>query len=189
MNCGALVISKADHNCQVDSGSGWRLRYVFAFYIDTTNMNFSFAQITKQTSVISLLFFIPLSGMAGELPEVPALPQAEYITPDKMTREDHIMIAEYTDNYNGCLQDTSIEQMNTQEDPRHVVDYAMKHCAGILEELDQKMIEKNFEPNFRQGYIRRISNQAANGMLRLVMMAMANRSAAQTEPAPESAPQ
>jgi hypothetical protein len=148
-------------------------------------MNFTFAQITKQFAIILLLSVTPLHGTSGELPDVPALPQAEYITPDKMTREDHMMIAEYSDNYNGCLQDTSIEQMNTRDDPRHVVDYAMKHCAGILEELDLKMIEKNFEPDFRQGYIRRTSNQAANGMLRLVMMAMANRqSAAETAPPP-----
>ncbi len=147
-------------------------------------MNFSFIKKIFRTTSIFLIL-LPVYAISGELPEVPTLPQAEYLTPDKMTREDHMMLAEYTDNYNGCLQDTSIEQMSTQNDPRHVVDFAMKHCASILEELDQKMIEDNYDPNFRQGYIRRASNQAANGMLRLVMMGMANRqSTAETEPQP-----
>ena len=148
-------------------------------------MNPSFIKKIIRSAFI-FLPFVPFYTMADDLPEIPALPQAEYLSPDKMTREDHNLLAEYTDHYNGCLQDTSIEQMNTQSDPRHVVDFAMKHCATILEELDQKMIEKNFEPNFRQGYIRRTSNQAANGMLRLVMISMANRPApVAAETAPE----
>ena len=151
-------------------------------------MNFSFAQKTKQSAIILLLFTMPFYILADELPEVPTLPQAEYLSPDKMTQEDRMMLAEYTDDYNGCLQDTSIEQMNTQDDPLHVVDFAMKHCAVILEELDQKMIEKNFEPNFRQGYLRRASNQAANGVLRLVMMSLANKQTpadTPSQPAPQ----
>jgi hypothetical protein len=113
--------------------------------------------------------------VADELPEIPALPQAEYLTPDKMTQADYDLLNEYSDNYNGCLSNTSIEQMNSQSDPLHVVDFSMKHCANIMEELNQKMIEKNFDPDFRQSYVHRASKNAANEMLRMVMMGMANR--------------
>lgn len=140
-------------------------------------MNFPFIKYATRAVFVCLLSVLPFHIVADELPEIPSLPQAEYLTPEKMTREDHKLLSEYSDNYNGCLTDNSIDQINSQFDPRHVVDFAMKHCAGILEELNQKMTEKNFDPVFRQGYIRRVSNQAANGMLRQVMMGMANRQA------------
>lgn len=98
-----------------------------------------------------------------------------YITPDQLTRDDWSMISEHTDNYNNCLSTTSIEQLQSQADPRNVVDYAMKHCAVELETLDKKMIERNYDPSFRFGYLHRISNNGANNTLRMVMMTMANQ--------------
>ncbi len=151
-------------------------------------MNFPFTKYAARTVSVGLLSMLSFHIVADELPEIPSLPQVEYLTPEKMTREDHALLAEYSDNYNGCLADTSINQMNSQSDPRHVVDFAMKHCAGILEELNQKMTEKNFDPDFRQSYIHRVSNQAANGMLRMVMMGMANRQLA-AEVESQSVPQ
>jgi len=151
-------------------------------------MNFPFVKYAVRIVSVGLLYVVPFQIVADELPEIPALPQAEYLTPDKMTQADYDLLNEYSDNYNGCLSDTSIKQMESQSDPRHVVDFAMKHCANILEELNQKMIEKNFDPNFRQGYIHRASNQAANGMLRMVMMGMATRQSADevgSQPVPQ----
>lgn len=151
-------------------------------------MNFPFIKYAARILFVSLLSTIPFHIVADELPEIPALPQVEYLTPDKMNQADYELLNEYSGNYNGCLSDTSIERMNSQPDPRHVVDFAMKHCAGILEELNQKMAEKNFDPNFRQGYIQRVSNRAANSMLRMVMMGMATRQSAD-EAESQSVPQ
>lgn len=151
-------------------------------------MNFHLINCAVKISFVSISITMAFHSVADELPEIPSLPQAEYLTPDKMTREDRIMLSEYSGNYDGCLAETSIDQMNRQSDPRIVVDFAMKHCASIMEELNQKMIEKNFEPNFRQNYIHSVSKQSANGMLRMVMIGMANRSAspaAEPQPAPE----
>ena len=138
-------------------------------------MNFPFIKYAIRILFVSLLPAISLNITAGELPEIPSLPQAEYLTPENMSREDYVLLNEYSDNYNGCLSNTSIEQMSSQTDPLHVVDFAMKHCASIMEELNQKMIEKNFDPDFRESYIHRVSKNAANDMLRMVMMSMANR--------------
>ena len=65
--------------------------------------------------------------------------------------------------------------MQVQDDPRHVVDFAMKKCATELENLNMEMTARNFDPNFRQGYIKRISNRSANQTLKIVMMGMARK--------------
>ncbi len=117
--------------------------------------------------------------------EVPQMPQEMYITPDKMTSEDRMLLSEYSGSYNSCLTGVSMQQMEVQADARNVVDYAMKECAVKLEELDQKMIERNFEPNFRMGYLHMVSNKGANNVLRSVMMGMATRPAP-AEPASEA---
>lgn len=97
------------------------------------------------------------------------------ITPANMSRDDEYLLNEYSARYNECLTETSVKQLQTADDPRHVVDHAMKTCAVKLEELDRKMIERNFDPDFRKGYIRRVSNRSANNVLRTVMMGMAAR--------------
>ena len=133
--------------------------------------------------LLSLILAFPGFGLAGESETTEPPVQQEYLTADKMTREDRDMLAQHSENYNYCLSNTSIEQMQLQPDPRHVVDIAMKQCAVELENLDKKMIERNFDPVFRQGYLRRVSNHGANQTLRMVMMTMANRPE-QSEPVP-----
>lgn len=97
------------------------------------------------------------------------------ITPANMTREDGNLLNEYSAEYNQCLTEISIQQLQTEDDPRHVVDHAMKTCAVKLEELDREMMARNFDPDFRKGYIRTVSNRSANNILRTVMMGMAAR--------------
>lgn len=97
------------------------------------------------------------------------------ITPANMSREDGNLLREYAARYNECLTETSIERMQDENDPLHVVDHAMKACAFKLEELDQKMAARNFDPDFRRGYIHNVSNRGANNVLRTVMMSMAAR--------------
>ena len=144
-------------------------------------MNFRF--INKSFLPFSILLLVISTQVAAEEPvETPSLPEPAYITPENMTKEDQIMLSDYSGSYNGCLMETSIDQMNQQTDARHIVDFAMKQCAVKMEELNQKMIERNFEPNFRQGYIHRISNQGANNALQNVMMGMAARQSQESMP-------
>ncbi len=109
----------------------------------------------------------------------------EIITPENMSPEDGRMLNEYANHYDHCLRDTSIEQMQVLTDSRHVVDYAMKACAGTLYELEEKMTARNFDPDFRRGYLRSISNRSANNILRFVMMSMANRNSVEVKEAEE----
>lgn len=129
-----------------------------------------------------IILVIPLVALAEEITDSgteQATQATEYLTPDKMTREDYKMLNEYSASYNQCLAETSIKQMETQSDPRTVVDFAMKLCAVHLEELNQKMIDRNYEPNFREGYIHRAGNRGANTTLRIVMMGMAAKQSQQ----------
>ena len=125
--------------------------------------------------LFAFLILAPGMVMAEEQTAVDESAQQEYLTPDKMTPEDREMLTEYSNNYNNCLTETSIQQMQHQADPRHVVDFAMKHCAVELETLNTKMIARNFDPAFRQGYLRRVSMQGANQTLKVVMIGMANQ--------------
>ena len=133
-----------------------------------------------------IILIIPLLALAEEIPDSATEQANKYLTPDKMTREDYNMLNEYSASYNQCLAETSLKQMETQSDPRTVVDFAMKLCAARLEELNQKMIDHNYEPNFRESYIHRISNRGANSTLRIVMMGMAAKQS-QQEPQQEQA--
>ena len=132
-----------------------------------------------------VILVIPLVVLAGEITDSPTEQATDYLTPDKMTREDYNMLNEYIASYNQCLAENSIKQMETQSDPRIVVDSAMKLCAVRLEELNQKMIDHNYEPNFREGYIHRAGNRGANNTLRIVMMSMA---AKQSQQEPQTVP-
>lgn len=131
-----------------------------------------------------IILAIPLIALSEESADAAKEPAEEYLTPDKMTRDDYEMLNEYSASYNQCLAESSIKQMDTQSDPRVVVDFAMKLCAVHLEELNQKMIDHKYEPNFRESYIHRISNRGANTALRIVMMGMATKQS-QQEPQQE----
>ena len=106
-----------------------------------------------------------------------------YITPDKLTREDKMMLSDYSNRYETCMNETSVAQLQSQDDPRHVVDFAMKQCAVELENLNMEMTARNIDPNFRQGYIRHITNHSVNRTLRMVMIGMANRQQGPVPPA------
>jgi len=98
-----------------------------------------------------------------------------YLAPEEITKEDYAMMSDYAYRYDACLNQVSQEQMDKLADPRHVVDYAMKQCASELEELDHKMIARNIDPDYRQGFISNVSRKSVNDTLRNVMMSMASR--------------
>jgi hypothetical protein len=151
-------------------------------------MNFSFSRRSFQIAAVSICFLLAGNATADEAGGKDAAQDAQYLLPDRMTEEDRTMLSEYSGSYNQCLTKTSNEQMNDQTDVRHIVDYAMKQCAATLEQLDQKMMARNFEPNFRLGYIHRVSKQGANIALRNAMVGMAARqSTTDTEAGPLTA--
>ena len=124
-----------------------------------------------------MLVCLALSGyVRGDAStEAPDAGTQHFLAPEEITSADYAMMSDYAYRYDDCLNQTSQKQMDKQPDPRHVVDYAMKLCAAELEELDRKMIARNFDPAYRQGFIGKVNRQAVNNTLRNVMMGMAAR--------------
>ncbi|MEE9118602.1 MAG: hypothetical protein V3U02_08420, partial [Calditrichia bacterium] len=83
--------------------------------------------------------------------------QTEYLSPDEIAQDDFYKIEEHSIRYSECINDKSRSEINNYNDPRHVVDAAMKFCAYALEELDHWMIERKLPPPIRHKFIRRIS--------------------------------
>ncbi|MBI4006400.1 MAG: hypothetical protein HY356_06990 [Gammaproteobacteria bacterium] len=100
---------------------------------------------------------------------------SEYLDSNEITEDDYNMMMDYATRYDQCLNEKSFAEINNYNDPRHVVDTAMKQCAFELEELNQQMSDRKFPPIYRQKFIQRTSNRAAGDTLRIIMMEMASR--------------
>lgn len=122
------------------------------------------------------LLIVSTAGLAeeGNSPD-------EYLQPGDFTQDDYAMITDHKAEYNDCLNEKAATAIENQTDPRQVVNTAMHACAGILEDLNRRMTDRNVLPAFRQGYIRKVNTEGANNVLRAVMMAMANRESSREE--------
>ncbi len=113
---------------------------------------------------------IPCFANSDNSENVDSNQQTEYLSPDEIAQDDFYKIEEHSIRYSECINDKSRSEINNYNDPRHVVDAAMKFCAYALEELDHWMIERKLPPPIRHKFIRRISSRAVGKTLRLVMM-------------------
>jgi len=125
--------------------------------------------------IISISFSLPCFADT-DLEE--STQQAEYLTAEEMTPEDYAKLSEFAVKYDVCLTKTSQSEINNFDDPRHVVDLAMKQCAYELEELNNWMTEKKIPPPFRQRYIQKTSSRSVGKVLPAVMMGIAARRSA-----------
>ena len=108
--------------------------------------------------------------------------QPEYLSPDQMTDEDYAKLSDSAAEYDACLSEKSAEQMNNYNDPRQVVDTAMKQCVPVLENLNTWMKERNFPPGFAHHYIQKTVNRTVSELLpRVMMQAAARQNAAEQE--------
>jgi hypothetical protein len=85
------------------------------------------------------------------------------------------MMNEFAVAYDECLTETSHAEVPNYNDPRHVVDVAMKQCAVKLEELNAWLTEKRFPPHFKKGYITKTSNKSVRQVLPEVMFMMSQK--------------
>lgn len=127
--------------------------------------------------VLLLLTLSPVYVTAGEEVETnPATSsEDEYISRSEVTNEDYNMMNEFKDAYDECMTNTSRAEVANYNDPRHVVDVAMKQCAVKLEELNEWLSEKRFPPHFKKGYITKISNKSVRKVLPEVMFMLSRK--------------
>ena len=129
----------------------------------------------KTLAKIALLLStqIPVCAIAGGEDETK--PEPEYLSQDQVTQEDYSTMAEFGGTYDDCLTDTSLAEVANYDDPRHVVDVAMKQCAVKLEELNAWFTEKRFPPSFKKGYIKRLSGKSVRRIMPEVMYMMSTK--------------
>ena len=125
--------------------------------------------------VILLLTQTPLYVAAGGEDEVDPKPESEYLSQDQVTREDYNTMSEFGISYDDCLADTSRAEVANYNDPRYVVDAAMKKCAVKLEELNDWLTEKRFPPNFKKGHISKLSSKSVRKVMPQVMFLMSQK--------------
>ncbi len=127
--------------------------------------------------VLLLLILNPVYVAAGGEENInqEANSEPEYLSQDQVTREDYSTMSEFEDAYDECMTDTSRAEVVNYNDPRHVVDVAMKQCAVKLEELNDWLTEKRFPPGFKKGHIRKISNKSVRQVMPEVMFMMSNK--------------
>jgi len=101
--------------------------------------------------------------------------EPEYISQSEVTREDYSMMNEFKVSYDECMTETSRAEVANYNDPRHVVDVAMKQCAVKLEELNDWLTEKRFPPHFKKGYITKVSNKSVRQVMPKVMFMMSQK--------------
>jgi len=101
--------------------------------------------------------------------------EPEYISRSEVTNEDYNMMNEFKDAYDECMTNTSRAEVVNYNDPRHVVDVAMKQCAVNLEELNEWLTEKRFPPHFKKGYITKISNKSVRKVMPEVMFMLSRK--------------
>lgn len=105
-----------------------------------------------------------------------------YLSPDQVSRDKYDVILDFKMNYDQCIIDTARAALINYNDPRHVLDIALKRCADQLNELNQWLIEERFPPNFRKAQLTKISRQSVRKTIPEIMFLMSTKSAAQSEP-------
>jgi hypothetical protein len=101
---------------------------------------------------------------------------AEYKTSGQMTQEEYQMVRESSAEYNECLNEFSMSQLQVQADARVIADHAMKECATHLEGLYDFLLLGNYPPEAMKRFVSSISNKSANKLLSNLIRYMAAQS-------------
>ncbi len=133
---------------------------------------------TRLSKLVFLLLilnpvYVAAGGDGDVNPETSSEP--EYISQSEVTREDYSTMDEFKVAYDDCMTETSRAEVANYNDPRHVVDVAMKQCAVNLEELNEWFTEKRFPPHFKKGYITKLSNKSVRQVMPEVMFMMSQK--------------
>ena len=86
-----------------------------------------------------------------------------------MTQEEYQKVRESSAEYNECLNEFAISQLQLQPDARVIADHAMKKCATHLEGLYEFLLTGNYAPEAMKRFVHSISNKSANKLLSNVM--------------------
>jgi len=132
-------------------------------------------RFSKLVLLLLILNPVYVAAGGGEDSSLATSSEPEYISQSEVTMEDYSMMDEFKVAYNECMTETSRAEVANYNDPRHVVDVAMKQCAVKLEELNEWLTEKRFPPHFKKGYITKMSNKSVRQVMPEVMFMMSQK--------------
>ena len=132
-------------------------------------------RLTKLVLLLLILnpVYVTAGGEEDIEPEVNS--ESEYLSQDQVTMKDYNTMNEFKVAYDDCMTNTSRAEVANYNDPRHVVDVAMKQCAVKLEELNDWLTEKRFPPHYKKNYITKISNKSVRQVMPEVMFMMSRK--------------
>lgn len=90
--------------------------------------------------------------------------------------EDMQLITETNINFTSCIQQASMEIMDSHGDVREIAGLSVEKCAPVLKELDDKLAARNINPDFYKGMIQQMKGRSIRRLLPLLMMEKSNRS-------------
>lgn len=124
-----------------------------------------------------LLTQIPIHVSAGGEKNINPISssESEYISQSDVTRENYNMMSEFGTAYDECLTESAHIEVPNYNDPRHVVDVAMKQCAVKLEELNAWFIEKRYPPDFIKRHIKKLSSGSVRQIMPKIMFMMSTK--------------
>jgi len=132
-------------------------------------------RLSKLVFLLLILNPVYVAAGGGEDTNPATNSEPEYISQSEVTREDYSTMDEFRVAYDECMTETSRAEVPNYNDPRHVVDVAMKQCAVNLEELNEWLTEKRFPPHFKKGYVTKISNKSVRQVMPEVMFMMSQK--------------
>ena len=102
-----------------------------------------------------------------------------YRLPAEITDDEWAEIRNQTREYNSCLKQEMMQQVEVGNDARAVADKVLEICSTHLIELQQKMDADNIQPGFTERFIYNTKNKSSRQMLGGIMMLMAQKQARQ----------
>lgn len=139
-----------------------------------TRKNSTSLEIYILPIICLLLILHPIQSIASSPPNDDNTAQATTATA-KISMQDYRTMAEFTALYDQCLQHTSQSNLDHYNDPRHILDNAMKKCAPKLDALNAWLIAEEFSLNFRKHYIKRATRKSVSQTMPKIMLQMANQ--------------
>ena len=101
--------------------------------------------------------------------------ETEYQDNSAMTNEEISVIRELSSEYEYCMNEYASSQLAQQKNIRVIADHSMKHCAPVLEQLYNKLMDDGFSPEFGKKFVSGISNRSANKLLSNLMVYTASQ--------------
>jgi hypothetical protein len=97
-----------------------------------------------------------------------------------ISSEGRQLINKTTQDYNICVQQNALQQLDNYSDIRVVAAHAVEHCEHQLNAFKENFAAKR-NPEFYSGLERSIKNRAIRNLLPLLMYEKSSRQTAETE--------